>query len=79
MSSRPNKLRSNTRSSPPKKNAVTKNTSDAVSEGKQLDENCNDNYDYGESNVGATLCIEEEHEDKETCEPSTAMDDVTPP
>jgi hypothetical protein len=46
---------------------VTKNASDIVSEGKQLDENCNDNKDDGESNVGATLGIEEEHEDDETC------------
>jgi hypothetical protein len=58
---------------------VTKNASDTVSEGKKLDENCNDNKDDGESNVSATLGIEEEHEDEETCDPGTAMDDVSSP
>jgi hypothetical protein len=58
---------------------VTNNASDTVSEGKQWDENCNDNEDYGESNVGATLGIEEEHEDEETCETGTVMNDVPSP
>jgi hypothetical protein len=79
ISSRPNKLKSNKRSSPTYKKAVTKNASDTVSEVKQLDENCNDNEEDGESNVGATLGIEEEHEDEETCEPGTVMDVVSSP
>jgi hypothetical protein len=52
---------------------------DTVSEGKQWDENCNDNEDDGDSNVGATLGIEEEHEDEEICEPGTVMNVVSSP
>jgi hypothetical protein len=58
---------------------VTKNASDTASEGKQWDENCNDNEDDGDSNVGAILGIEEEHEDEETFDPGTVMNDVSSP
>jgi hypothetical protein len=79
LSSRPNKFKSNKRSSHQSKKSVTKNASDTISEGKQWDENCNDNKDDGESNVGATLGIEKEHEDEETCKPGTFMNDVSSP
>jgi hypothetical protein len=63
---------------------VTQNALDTVFvfEGKKLDENCNDNKDDGESNAGVTLGIEEEHEeheDDETCESETVMNDVSSP
>jgi hypothetical protein len=58
---------------------VTKSASDTVSKGNQGDENCNDNEDYGESNLGATLGIGGEHEDEETCEPGTVMNNVSSP
>jgi hypothetical protein len=75
MSSRPNKLKSNKCSSQKKNKAVTNKGVGKIGERKLLYDNCNDNEDDDESNVGAKLGIDEEHEEEEVLETGTAIND----